>query len=92
MVRVGIPDDDFPDERPTTPGWALPVAAYFREAGATARYVYDFGDDWGHHVTFEACTVEPAPCPRRDATSPAPATNPTVDFGRRPCENHRTRA
>src|SRR5262245_56392125 len=56
VVRVGIPDDDFPDERPTTPGWALSVAPYFVEQGATARYLYDFGDDWVHRVTFEGRT------------------------------------
>jgi hypothetical protein len=52
-VRVGAPDDEFPDERPTAPGWVLPVAPYFCEPGVTARYVYDFGDDWVHRVTFE---------------------------------------
>ena len=53
VVRVGIPDDEFPDERPMAPGWALSVAPYFREPGVTARYVYDFGDGWVHRVTFE---------------------------------------
>jgi hypothetical protein len=53
VVRVGIPDDEFPDERPMAPGWVLPVAPYFREPGVTVRYVYDFGDDWVHRVTFE---------------------------------------
>jgi hypothetical protein len=53
VVRVGIPDDDFPDERPLSPGWAVLVAPYFREPGVTARYVYDFGDAWVHRVTFE---------------------------------------
>jgi hypothetical protein len=52
-VRVGIPDDEFPDERPRAPGWVLPVAPYFCEPGVTARYVYDFGDDWVHRVMFE---------------------------------------
>src|SRR4029450_11754177 len=53
VVRVGIPDDEFPDERPMSPGWAALVAPYFRELGVTARYVYDFGDDWVHRLTFE---------------------------------------
>ena len=42
VVRVGIPDDEFPDERPMAPGWVLPVAPYFREPGVTARYLYDY--------------------------------------------------
>jgi hypothetical protein len=53
VVRVGIPDDEFPDEHPMSPGWAVQVAPYFREPGVTARYVYDFGDDWVHRLAFE---------------------------------------
>jgi hypothetical protein len=53
VVRVGIPDDEFPDERPMSPGWAVLVAPYFRGSGVTARYVYDFGDAWVHRLTFE---------------------------------------
>jgi hypothetical protein len=53
VVRIGIPDDEFPHERPVSPGWAVLVAPYFHEPGVTARYVYDFGDDWVHRVTFE---------------------------------------
>jgi hypothetical protein len=53
LVRVGIPADDFPDARPTAPGWALSVAPYFHEPGVSVRYVYDFGDDWVHRLTYE---------------------------------------
>jgi len=52
-VRVGIPDGDFPDERPTRPGWQVPVASHFQAEGARASYLYDFGDGWRHAVTLE---------------------------------------
>jgi hypothetical protein len=53
MTRLGIPDEDFPDERPTKPSWTVPVAPFFVEPGTTARYLYDFGDDWLHRLAFD---------------------------------------
>lgn len=57
VERLGIPDRDFPDERPCAPDWQVPVSRYFNwesvgEAPAVS-YVYDFGDDWHHLVTLE---------------------------------------
>lgn len=55
--RMGIPDRDFPDERPCTPDWQVPISTYFNWESAgeapSASYVYDFGDDWQHAVTCE---------------------------------------
>lgn len=57
LDRLGIPDREFPDERPCLPDWEVPLTDYFNwETLATAPpalYVYDFGDDWHHSVTFE---------------------------------------
>ena len=54
---VGIPDEDFPEERPCAAGWEVNIAEYFsyRSSSNTppAVYVYDFGDDWIHVVMFE---------------------------------------
>jgi hypothetical protein len=55
--RLGIPDKDFPDERPCRAGWEVPVSEYFSwetlSDAPPAKYVYDFGDEWHHVVTFE---------------------------------------
>ena len=55
--RLGIPDRDFPDERPCTPDWEVSIAEYFSwdsiSEAPSALYVYDFGDDWHHLVTLE---------------------------------------
>lgn len=29
------------------------IRRYFHRSGITARYEYDFGDDWQHLITFE---------------------------------------
>jgi hypothetical protein len=53
-VEIGIPmENPFEDEIPFMPGWDVPIAQYFREAGDTSEYLYDFGDDWQHLVIFE---------------------------------------
>jgi hypothetical protein len=49
VERLGIPDRDFPDERPCTADWEVPIAAHFNwesvSGAAPVQYVYDFGDD-----------------------------------------------
>ena len=57
LERLGIPDRYFPDELPCTPDWDVPISQYFNWESVSeappALYVYDFGDDWHHLVTFE---------------------------------------
>jgi hypothetical protein len=53
QARIGLPDDEMPDERPCLPGWQVPVARYLTHGAEPARYRYDFGDDWEHTVEFE---------------------------------------
>jgi len=53
VKRLGIPDDELPDERPCLAGWKVPIARYLTYGSDPVRYRYDFGDDWGHVVEFE---------------------------------------
>ncbi len=54
---VGIPDEDFPFERPCLAGWEVRISHYYRwetlRDAAPATYLYDFGDDWQHFILFE---------------------------------------
>jgi hypothetical protein len=60
VIRLGIPDEDFPDERPCIPDWEVLVSDYFRD-GSPALYRYDFGDGWHHAVIDEGIAdAEPA--------------------------------
>ncbi len=53
LERIGIPDEDFPEERPCVPSWQVRVSEYFAEGRPPALYVYDFGDDWQHVLMYE---------------------------------------
>lgn len=53
VERIGIPGDEFIDERPCRPGWKVRVSENVREGMAPMLYVYDFGDDWRHVVVYE---------------------------------------
>ncbi len=53
VLRIGIPDDEMPDERPCLAGWTVPIARHFTHATGPVRYLYDFGDGWQHIVEFE---------------------------------------
>lgn len=55
-LRIGFPDDDFPEGRETLLGWSVPVVAHLGRERARVRYVYDFGDGWQHDVRFVART------------------------------------
>ena len=79
VVEIGIPaDEPFEDEFAFIPGWEVAIADYFTETGDTADYLYDFGDDWHHVVTFEGmvdraantrypkCVVGSRACPPED--------------------------
>lgn len=50
-VRMGIPDDDF--ELNILAGWEHNIADYFSAKNKTAKYVYDYGDNWEHSVELE---------------------------------------
>ena len=52
-IRIGIPDDDMPDELCCLAGWKVPLARYLTYGTEPVRYRYDFGDDWEHTVEFE---------------------------------------
>ena len=53
--QIGIPDDDpFKGDKPTLPGWEVPITRNFSGPGTTVPYEYDFGDGWKHELTLEA--------------------------------------
>jgi len=56
QVRIGIPDDEPMEEseKPMLPGWTQGIGHYFSMENRTAKYIYDFGDDWMHMVELEA--------------------------------------
>ena len=78
IEQIGIPDEDFPEERPTLPGWKVRVANYFPWGSTPGRYLYDFGDDWEHVLVYEGtwpaedsgryprCVAGAAACPPED--------------------------
>lgn len=53
VKRIGIPDDEIPDEQPCLAGWKIPIARYLTYGTDPVRYRYDFGDDWEHTLEFE---------------------------------------
>ena len=42
----------------------VPLSEVFGEVGQTYTYIYDFGDDWIHHITLEAITDTPIASPQ----------------------------
>jgi hypothetical protein len=69
--RLGLPGEEYADERPCLPGWQARVAHYLTEGRSLARYVYDFGDDWQHVISYEG--TSPAEPGRRYPICPAGA-------------------
>ena len=53
-VIVGLPNDDDWDDRDSRLGWETKIIDYFTLDNRTARYLYDFGDDWEHTIELEA--------------------------------------
>src|SRR5712691_49517 len=47
-LRIGIPDPEFPEERPCSACWEVRVSDHVRPQMAPVSYLYDFGDDWEH--------------------------------------------
>jgi hypothetical protein len=54
IQSLGIPDDgEFGDDHEVIHCGARSVADFFSTENPSARYVYDFGDDWNHEILFE---------------------------------------
>ena len=51
--RVGIPDPEYPNDRPTSAAWIEFPLEFIRRDQFPMRYTYDFGDDWQHALIFE---------------------------------------
>ncbi|MDD5094970.1 MAG: plasmid pRiA4b ORF-3 family protein [Dehalococcoidia bacterium] len=59
LDEIGIPDEDaFEDDIVYLPGWQLSIAAYFRQPGDRADYLYDFGDNWEHEIVLEGILLK----------------------------------
>jgi len=77
---IGLPDDNSPDD--ILAGWDILIADFFLKEKTTALYVYDFGDNWQHKITFEGyvepdldvdypiCTAGERRCPPEDCGGP----------------------
>ncbi|MEW5873995.1 MAG: plasmid pRiA4b ORF-3 family protein [Candidatus Zixiibacteriota bacterium] len=83
IEEIGIPDEHALEGDPIClPGWEISVARYFDAVGASARYEYDFGDDWVHEIVLEAigsrqagtrfprCLAGERACPPEDCGGP----------------------
>ncbi|MEX2272798.1 MAG: DUF6429 family protein [Vicinamibacterales bacterium] len=77
-LRIGIPDPDFPGERPCLAGWQVELSQHIRPGMPAVAYLYDFGDGWEHELTYEGpaardkaaryprCVDGAAACPPED--------------------------
>ena len=77
VTYIGIPDEEMLDERPSLPGWKVPIAQHLAYGMGPMRYRYDFGDDWEHILEFEGflpaaagryprCVAGAGACPPED--------------------------
>lgn len=48
----GLPGSDY-DHIDILPCWKTKIKNYFNKQNTTAMYMYDFGDDWEHKISFE---------------------------------------
>ena len=58
LKRIGISDDEMPDERPCLASWKVPIARYLTYGTDPVRYRYNFGDDWEHTLEFEEIVAD----------------------------------
>lgn len=80
--RLGIPVDEFIDDKPLTPDWTVPLSEYLTRGMPPISYDYDFGDDWRHvliyegqvqadgAVTYPRCSAGARKCPPEDCGGP----------------------
>lgn len=52
-IRIGIPDDEFDEDREILPDRKQKISRYFSIGNRFARYEYDFGDGWEHDIKLE---------------------------------------
>ena len=52
-LLIGMPDDEYPDEREVLPDDQEKIARYFTLENRGALYRYDFGDGWQHRIELE---------------------------------------
>ena len=61
--KIGIPDfEQNTGYSVISPGWEIAVMNYFNDLGATARYLYDYGDSWQHSVQLEGYLFRTKAC------------------------------
>ena len=77
-TSIGIPDEQFGDEREVLAGWKQKIADWFSLENSKADYVYDFGDNWEHilklekilpresNVRYPICVTGRLACPPED--------------------------
>lgn len=56
--RIGIPDEEMPDERRCLAGWKAPIDRHLTHGSDPVRHLYDFGDGWKHTLDFEAFVLD----------------------------------
>jgi len=78
-VHIGIPDfERYEGLQEVYPGWEIFMFSYFNDLGVEAKYLYDYGDSWYHHIKLEGyiyrdrelkyplCTGGERACPPED--------------------------
>lgn len=72
---IGIPDfRKIQEFKEVIPGWEIPVKEHFNDLGVTAKYLYDYGDDWYHTVILEGYIL-----------NDSQVKYPVIVGGERPC-------
>ena len=82
MSQIGIPDDPGWDPQPVRASWLTRLAPNLTMDGQSFLYIYDFGDEWRHTITFEGverrqvgldypvCLAGARACPPEDCGGP----------------------
>jgi hypothetical protein len=54
-IFITMPDDEewFPEDTVALADYDTKIRDFFSDLLTTMRYIYDFGDDWSHTITFE---------------------------------------